>query len=163
MRLCSLQGSTEEDQFLIEDKMMNKSTVLGYAAALLLPALVMYGTGYNGTVDALIFTMVWIFLILGIFTIILVAIAGIAMAALGIGDEIPSDLKARMETCKKQLGRWWVTIAIVCWMLVSLASVGWTGTAVTYFLITLVSQIVMRLFVGTYNSLEKKLSVSTTN
>lgn len=138
---------------------MDKKTILGYAIALLLPATVMYGTGYDGTLDALLFTLVWIFLVLGIFTIIIVAFVGIAMAALGLGDEIPAEAKAHMETCKKQLNRWWVTLALVGWMLVALASVGWTATAVTYFLITLVSQITTRLFVNTFTSLEKKLAV----
>ncbi len=138
---------------------MDKSTILGWATALTLPTIVMYGTGYNSTVDALIFTMVWILLVLGIFTIILVAIAGMAMTAIGTDQEIPSEVKERMETCRTQLKRWWVTIMLVGWMLFALASVGWTATAVTYFLITLVSQIATRLFVNSFTSLEAKIAV----
>ena len=137
---------------------MNKTTVLGYAIGLLLPATVMYGTGYNGTVDALIFTMVWILLILGIVAMILVILSSIVMSTIGLGDEIPADVKTRMDVCKKQLNRWWLSIIYAGWMLVALASVGWTATAVTYFLISLASQITTRLFVHTFNSLEEKLT-----
>ena len=138
--------------------MMNKTTVLGYAIGLLLPATVMYGTGYNGTVDALIFTMVWILLILGIVAMILVILSSIVMSTIGLGDEIPADVKTRMDVCKKQLNRWWLSIIYAGWMLVALASVGWTATAVTYFLISLASQITTRLFVHSFNSLEEKLT-----
>lgn len=141
--------------------MMDRSTILGYAISLLLPATVMYGTGYNGTVDALIFTMVWILLILGIVAMILMAFVGVAMTAIGLGDEIPTEVKTRMDVCKKQMNRWWLTIMFAGWMLVALASVGWTATAVTYFLIALASQITSRLFIHTFNSLEEKLAVST--
>lgn len=137
---------------------MNKTTVLGYAIGLLLPATVMYGTGYNGTVDALIFTMVWILLILGIVAMILVILSSIVMSTIGLGDEIPADVKTRMDVCKKQLNRWWLSIIYAGWMLVALASVGWTATAVTYFLISLASQITTRLFVHSFNSLEEKLT-----
>ena len=137
---------------------MNKTTVLGYAIGLLLPATVMYGTGYNGTVDALIFTMVWILLILGIVAMILVILSSIVMSTIGLGDEIPANVKTRMDVCKKQLNRWWLSIIYAGWMLVALASVGWTATAVTYFLISLASQITTRLFVHSFNSLEEKLT-----
>lgn len=143
--------------------MMNKSTILHYAAGFLLPAIVMYGTGYNGTADALILTVIWILLIASIFALILVVFAGVALAAIGIGDTVEPDLRTKMEKAREQQRLWPVAVVSAIWMLVALSSVAWTGTAITYFVIWLLIQIASRLFVNTFTSMEAKLDASNAN
>ena len=144
-----------------EDKMMDKETILGYAVAFLLPATIMYGTGYNGTADALILTIVWLFLIIGMFSTVLLIFAGIVVMTIGVGAEVPQEVKTKMEKARKGLRRWPISVVIAIWTLVALSSVGWTATAITYFILALIMQIASRLFVNTFTSIETELDAKT--
>ena len=142
---------------------MNKTTILRYAIGLLLPAIVMYGTGYNGTVDALILISVWTLLFMSILFNLLIVIARIVLSAIDLNGEIPDDVKMHMTKAKVNLRRWWITIIMVGWMLVALSSVGWIATAVTYFISVIIGQINTRLFVGAYESLAAKITTKAEN
>lgn len=124
-----------------------KSKILSYLFSLGIAASIAFATGINETVDALILAAVWILIVLGAFTWIIMGLVLIGIAFAGADlDQKTIDSWKKMDKPK-----WWISIPLSIIWLTALGFAGWTVTAVFYFVNTLIMWLVV---IGVRSSLE---------
>lgn len=107
--------------------------VISYLTSLGLAAAVAFGTGYHETLDALIFTVVWILIVVGVLSSVMIFIGLIAMSL--IKDKVDDETIEKWHKLDKP--KWWVSVPISTIWLVAFISVEWTATAVVYLIQTI--------------------------
>lgn len=120
---------------LLEDnKMKTTSKIISYLISIGIAATIAFGTGYNETVDALLLTVVWILIALGLFSWLVMGAVGIGITFAGAKlDQKDVDKWKAMDKPK-----WYISIPISVIWLTALASANWPVTAVFYLINTIV-------------------------
>ena len=128
-----------------------KSKILSYILSLVIAAVVVFGSGYNETIDALLLATVWLFIVIGGVTAAIVAGGIVCIGWLEGEGEISQNLMDNWKAIKKP--NWWISIPLSVAWLAALIYVEWTVTAVAYFLETLILYTVSVIMFDTIHKL----------
>lgn len=125
----------------MSDKLVSWSELKGYLISVGLASAILFGYGKHPTVDAIIVTAVWIFLVIAALTFI--AMTAITIAIRRPDNRYDKDLgkfykalsSLHKSTLKRLLG-----FVIVGYWLYALVVQEWTATAVLYVILTIYGQ-----------------------
>lgn len=120
---------------------MDWKTIKSWLLSVAMASAILFGYGHHPTVDAIIVTLVWVFLI----------IAGLAVVALSIGTfaiwrnerRFDKDLGSFYKKLSEMHQSWWkrlIGFAIIGYWLYALITQEWTATAVFYVILTIITQ-----------------------
>jgi len=130
---------------------MNK--ISSYLTSLGIAGAVAFGTGFNGTLDWLIFVVVWIFILLGIFGALALGFAW------GLFAFLPNQIDAAESSTKfkETKPNPWKSIPLSVIWLAAFVHVEWTVTAVVYLISTIALWI---SFLGIRSHIDKFLGAA---
>lgn len=125
-----------------ENKFLSASDIKGYVFSASLASMILFGYGYHSTVDAIIVTVVWMFLLFSAVVIIGLSVATFAIRKHDKRDDkdLGKFYKALSDMHKSNAKRL-VGFMFIGYWLYALVVQEWTVTAVLYVILTMYVQV----------------------
>jgi len=124
------------------DKFLSGTDIKGYAISVAMASSILFGYGYHPTVDAIIVTVIWVFLTFSAFVMIGISVATVAIRKHDKRNDkdLGKFYKSLSDMHKSPVKRLIGFVFIGYW-LYALVVQEWTVTAVLYVILTLYVQL----------------------